>query len=192
MAVIGSVQGGEVLPYAGLKKQLQVVMAELEKPEVAAKVDKNATAAIIKPIIAPPPLNYFPSKNEPSVNFLDNIAVNDITQTPLQFTRSPSAECRFFYMPQDIISLEYLWTRLAKGFQNNGKGLCIGGVAGSSPTNGTIGGSTATGSGTASSATGSTGPISASSGQPSAFIGRGSWASVLVAVSAVYAATLLA
>ena len=192
MAVIGSVQGGEVFPYADIKTAVEVTLLELEAENTTTKVDKVASEAILKPIVAPPPIKYFPNPQSPSVNFLDNIAENDTTQTPLQFTRSPNAECRFFYMPQDIISVEYTWTRIVNGFQNNGNGLCIGGVLGTSPINGTIGGSTANATGTTTSATATTSPITSSASAASrASIGRCRWAVLIVAASAAYAMMLL-
>ena len=193
MAVIGSVQGGEILPYSEIKKAVEVTLTELELQNTSTKLDKAASAAILKPIVAPPPINYFPNADAPSVNFLDNIAENDTTQTPLQFTRSPNAECRFFYMPQDIISVEYTWTRIAKGFQNNGEGLCVGGVAETSPTNRSIGGSTASVTNTSTGATGTTSPITPYTGTASqASIAPRAWIAVIVAASAAHALTLLA
>ena len=166
---------------------------ELELQNSTTKLDKVASTAILKPIVAPPPINYFPDAQAPSVNFLDNIAENDTTQTPLQFTRSPNAECRFFYVPQDIISVEYTWTRIAKGFQNGGEGLCIGGVAGTSPTNGSVGGSTASATNASAGATATTNPTIPSTGAASqAGMAPLEWAVVVIAASVTCTLMLLA
>lgn len=57
-----------------------------------------------------------------------NIAKGNKSQTPLRFTRAPNAECRMYYMPEDIIVVQNTWERVARNIKNGGKGLCINGT----------------------------------------------------------------
>lgn len=63
--------------------------------------------------------------------------------TPLQFSQAEMADCRIYYMPNDIISVENTWTRIVNGFKNGGKGLCVNGglqiISSNSTINGTNG-----------------------------------------------------
>ena len=191
MAVIGGVQGSQALEYRDLRVFINATLDYLHDSGTVTALDKVASSAILTPIIAPPPLNYFPGDASLSVNLLDSIAAKDTTQTPLQFTRSPNAECRFFYMPRDLLSVEYTWTRLAKGFRNNGKGLCIGGAAGFSPTNGTVGGSTGTASGSTSGPIRTLSPILPFNGGLSAKSKQDNKFAMIVAASTVCSVMLM-
>ena len=93
-------------------------------------------------------------------------------------------------MPNDLFSLEFTWTRLAKGFQNNSTGLCFGGVAGNLPLNGTVGPSTASASSILSGATVT--PTTTFSGAHCEHFGQSKYLTMIFAVSAMYALTLLA
>lgn len=145
MGVIGGTQGGQILYYTDIK---QIATDALKIYNLSTNVSgdssirldippASAMQQLITPLTDQSPINYSP-RTPPSINLLDNIAQGDESETPLQFTRSPDAECRFYCMPEDIVSLLNTWERVAKGMMNGGEGLCINGtwlrISPSSPT----------------------------------------------------------
>ena len=163
MAVIGGTQGGEVFSYVGLKATVQAAITALtnKSTTIAIEGGKAAALAVLSPLIKPAPIKYYPNPKAPSVNLIDNVAQGDTSVTPLQFTKSPVADCRFFYMPEDILSVEYTWTRLIKGFGKGGKGLCVGGGGFGLKVNGTTTTVPTATSQSTSTSTGSTAPFEA-------------------------------
>ena len=143
MAVIGGTQGGQVLEYTDIKPiatdALKIYNLSTNTPEDNSSLIPSASAMqqLITPLTDQSPINYLPVTH-PSINLLDNIAQGDETETPLQFIHAPNAECRFYYMPKDIVSVLNTWERVAQGMMNGGKGLCINGTwlrsSASSPT----------------------------------------------------------
>ena len=118
MAVVGGVQGGQIQ----MLSDLQAVAKEV----IQAQSD-DETQKILKPLLSPPPIALFSEKGV-SVNFLDNIAENDTTATPLQFSGGIPADCRSYYTAADMISVASTWERIAQGIKAGGKNLCIGGT----------------------------------------------------------------
>ena len=148
MAVIGGVQGNEVLDL----EQIQQVAQEAIDIQNSTFGNSSAQADQAQDILGPlvsPPISPFLYPGANSINFLDNIAENDTSSTPLQFSGGIAADCRAYYMPADITSMANMWARVARGVKAGGKGFCIngtltvtntnatGGSSGSSGTNGT-------------------------------------------------------
>ena len=125
MSVIGGTQGGEVLPvstaqlFVGITQKLAALS---NNTRLIATVNQ-----VLPPFSKPPPIQPV-SLGDVTFNVRDNIAKGDETQTPLQFTRSPNADCRTFYKAQDLLNVTYTWSRITKGIADGGKGLCINGV----------------------------------------------------------------
>lgn len=122
IAVIGGTQGGEALEYSLLKALATGVVSQ-----GAASLDAQKDAAVnrtLAPLLAQSPINF----QSFGVNGRDCIAQGDATQTPLQFTKSPVADCRMFYMPGDMFNVSYTWNRVAAGVAAGGKGLCVNGT----------------------------------------------------------------
>lgn len=134
MAVIGGVQGGAVLPLA----HLQSFAAEAIAYQVNATGNSSAVSAdtrkLLQSLASPPPIITDDGADSVSVNLLDNIAENDTSMTPLQFSGGIAANCRIYYMPADITSMAYTWARVAKGVKAGGSGLCINGTLSNSTT----------------------------------------------------------
>ncbi|KAL9086356.1 MAG: hypothetical protein Q9165_007142 [Trypethelium subeluteriae] len=123
IAVIGGTQGGEALDYTFLQDTLAPEAIQL----AAKNGNKQASALVNKtlaPLIVPPPINITAF----GINIRDNIGQGDGSQIPLQFTKSPMADCRMFYMPGDTFNVSYTWKRVAEGIKAGGKGLCINGT----------------------------------------------------------------
>ena len=58
---------------------------------------------------------------------MDSIAKDEKDDVPMQFRDARKADCRMWYMPKDIVSVENTWTRIARGLKVGGKGLCVQG-----------------------------------------------------------------
>lgn len=146
MALIGGTQGGQILYYTDIKQiatdALKVYNLSTNASEDNSSLIPSASAMqqLIIPLRDQSPINYSPV-TPPSINALENIAQGGESETPLQFTQAPYAECRFYYMPEDIISVLNTWERVAKGMINGGEGLCINGTwLRSSPSSPTVAG----------------------------------------------------
>ena len=125
MAVIGGTQGGEDLSVSTIQVFIgitQKLAALSNNTNLIAGLNRTLSSFLKQPPI--PPVNL----DAVTFNVRDNIAKGDESQTPLQFTRSPNADCRTFYMAGDILNVTYTWNRVAKGLAANGKGLCINGT----------------------------------------------------------------
>ncbi|KAI9692784.1 MAG: hypothetical protein M1820_009383 [Bogoriella megaspora] len=122
IAVIGGTQGGEELNFQFLQSLATQAM------QTAASSSDEQTIAFVNKTLAPV------NKSAPIVitsfqfNNRDNIAKGDVSQMPLQFTKSPMADCRMFYMPGDMANVSYTWKRVAEGIKVGGKGLCVNGT----------------------------------------------------------------
>ncbi|KAF2234157.1 hypothetical protein EV356DRAFT_533206 [Viridothelium virens] len=126
MAVIGGTQGGEVLSIGTIQLFIgitQKLAALSNDTRLIAKVNQS-----LSPFVEPPPIQPV-SLNSVTFNVRDNIAKGDESQTPLQFTRTPQAGCRTFYMAGDVLNVTYTWDRVAKGMASGGKSLCINGTS---------------------------------------------------------------
>ena len=134
MAVIGGTQGGAV---ESLESLIQIAT---EAVAVQAIVTGNSSAQAdqarkaLDPLVSSPPLSVAPGPDVVGVNFLDNIAENDTSAIPLQFSGGIPADCRFYYMPKDIVSVANTWARVAEGVKVKGKGLCVNGTMKTSST----------------------------------------------------------
>jgi len=140
ISVIGGTQGANVLSYSIFKLLSTAALAGIQDDQTLSPDEKAKVKGLLSPLVQPAPINY---SKDPSVNYLDNIGQGDKSMTPLQFNKSPTADCRFFYMPQDILGVENTWTRVAKGIRAGGTGLCINATPGNS-VNGTITGGNGT------------------------------------------------
>lgn len=125
MAVIGGVQGGQAIEF----EELQRWAEEAINFQIEATGKSSTGFALIYKLLGrlalPSPIATFAKAG--GINFLDNIAENDTTNTPLQFSGGIAADCRMFYMPADITSVSNTWARVAKGIKNGGTGFCING-----------------------------------------------------------------
>ena len=118
MAAIGGTQGGEFVTFDLIAS---IANAALE----VAKNSSNSSelpsvSSLLGPLILPPPILPHGGLSAQGLNLRDNIAQDDSTQTPLQFTYTP-ADCRIFYTPADILDVSNTWLRVANG----GPGLCL-------------------------------------------------------------------
>ncbi len=128
MAVIGGVQGAQVEKLA----DLQAIAAEAIEVQIEANGNSSTktsqTRKLLGSLASPPPIA--PAPSDVSVNLLDSIAQGDTSATPLQFSGSITADCRFYYMPADIISMANTWARVAQGDKAGGSGRYINGSLG--------------------------------------------------------------
>ena len=74
--------------------------------------------------------------------------------TPLQFTKR-YADCRIFYVKEDLFDVQSTWVRVLNGVKRQGQGLCVNGsVAAWDMVNGVAGGNrSATGTGVGNGST---------------------------------------
>lgn len=166
MAVIGGVQGAEVLPVGDLQTLANEAIGSQINTTGNSSAQISQVQRLLGLLASDPPILPYVSDEVPSINFLDNIAQGDKSSMPLQFTAGISANCRFYYMPGDIVNLTYTWARVAKGIKAGGSGLCI---------NGTLSNLTQTNSTTAKIATANTTIAGGSNGSaPLAFVGSAS------------------
>ncbi|KAL6712713.1 hypothetical protein ACLMJK_009735 [Lecanora helva] len=147
MAVIGGTQGGIVFPFPTLQSLAQQAIALQANTTGNSSAQTSQVQKILGPLTLPPPIATSPNPGAVSVNLVDNVAENDSTVTPLQFSGGIPADCRTYYMPGDITSMANTWARVARGVKAGGKGLCVNGTmssrgsAPSSATNGSYAGS---------------------------------------------------
>ena len=139
MAVIGGVQGASVLHIETLRESAKAALGIQSTITGNTSAQTDHVRQVLKPLTSPPPLSYYPVASAMGVNFMDNIAENDTSVTPLQFSGGIAADCRFYYMPKDMVSVANTWTRVAQGVKANGKGLCINGTMKNTVTTSTAG-----------------------------------------------------
>ena len=143
MAVIGGVQGNQVLEVPAFQVEVQAAIDYQADSTGNSSKEADLTRKTLGALAATPPL-LPDAGSKVSVNFLDGIAANDTTATPLQFSGGIAADCRTYYMHDDLFNLAYTWSRIAKGVKAGGKGLCVNGTMTDRSqvvtlTNGTIG-----------------------------------------------------
>lgn len=141
MAVIGGVQGGQVLELPTLQNWASEALAYQANATANSSAVSSDMQKLLQSMASPPPIATDPGPGSVSFNWLDNIAQDDASMTPLQFSRGIAANCRMYYMPADITNVANTWARVAKGVKAGGSGLCVNGTM-SNPTpasNGTIG-----------------------------------------------------
>ena len=140
MAVIGGVQGAQVLQLPALLQAVEDAITLQANTTGNSSAQVNQTQNTLGPLLSPP-IATFPGESSVSVNLLDNIAENDTSVTPLQFSGGIAADCRAYYMPADITSMANTWARVARGVKAGGKGLCINGTltVTNTSTNATVG-----------------------------------------------------
>lgn len=131
IAVIGGTQGAQVSKFDDVKVLASVAL-DLVKEKVFAAF-KDDAVKFLGPLVQPAPVKVNTEVSQ--FNFRDNIAQGDQSFTPLQFS-SVKAECRFFYMPADILNVTNTWKRVIRGLSAGGKGLCINGNLTGSPATG--------------------------------------------------------
>lgn len=96
MAAIGGVQGAEDVGFSVFQAYADVALGLISEP------GSNITSAnlpagsldVLKAVNQSSPLQI---NGKPTLNFRDNIAKGDKSETPLQFTRAPSVDCRVYY-----------------------------------------------------------------------------------------------
>lgn len=191
MAVIGGVQGGEVLALPDLQNWASQAIALQVNGTGNSSAKSYETRRLLQSLASPPPITPETRTESVSVNLLDNIAQNDSSMTPLQFSGGIAANCRFYYMPADITNVTNTWARVAKGVKAGGNGLCINGTLSASTTLSTSTNST-TGATNTSGAGGSSGsaPSSLKGGATGVEAGKIGWIALLV-ISGSVATVLL-
>lgn len=125
MAVIGGVQGALVLTLSDLQDSASQAIALQVHDTGNSSAKSYETRRLLQSLASPPPIAPESRPESVSVNFWDNIAQNDPSMTPLQFSGGIAADCRFYYMPADITNVTNTWARVAKGVKAGGDGLCI-------------------------------------------------------------------
>lgn len=136
MAVIGGVQGAQVLELPVVQSFARQAIALQVNATGNPSAQTNETRRLLQSLASPPPIAPLFGAASVSVNLLDNIAQNDTSMTPLQFSGGIAADCRFYYMPADITNVANTWARVAKGVKAGGRGLCINGTLSHSTCNG--------------------------------------------------------
>ena len=129
MAVIGAVQGAEFLSFDSLQAFASDAIHASKNSSEGSGANASSVGQLLQPLTSPAPVSVFPSALQPGLNFRDNIAQGDASLTPLQFTYMP-ADCRFFYMPADLLNVTNTWARVVQGVKAGGRGLCINGTMG--------------------------------------------------------------
>lgn len=128
MAVVGGVQGGQILYFSDIQEGVSEAIAFQANGTGNSTIQTSQIQNVLVPLASPPPIATLPGKTSVSVNFLDSIAQNDTSATPLQFTGGIAADCRFYYMPADYDTVSNTWARVARGVKAGGSGLCINGT----------------------------------------------------------------
>ncbi|KAG8533557.1 uncharacterized protein KY384_001297 [Bacidia gigantensis] len=180
ISVIGGTQGGEVGQYEtqirGLVAAALLYQSNLTTLSTAQKA-KNA--AILYPILQPPPIRYYADGVGPTVNLLDNIAAEEggtgtgregVSHCSFGGASRPIVACGI--CPRTLLGWRIRGRGLREGLKNGGKGLCVNGglkkkEGGNGATSGGGGGG-GTGSPMAPQPTQSTSPSGASSSAASA------------------------
>lgn len=124
MAVVGGTQGANLLELAALQLVAKQVINVQANYTGNSSTETNETRRRLESLTSDPPIMV----PKMSINFLDSIAQNDTSMTPLQFTGGIAANCRFYYMPADITNVTNTWARVAEGVKARGKGLCVNGT----------------------------------------------------------------
>lgn len=121
MAVVGGTQGANVIPAYAIQQVAEEAIYFQANSTGNSSTQTKDTRRRLQSITSPPPIVI----HDMQINFLDNIAQNDTSMTPVQFTGGIAANCRFYYMPADITNVTNTWARVAQGVKAGGKGLCI-------------------------------------------------------------------
>ncbi|KAF2104962.1 hypothetical protein NA57DRAFT_51752 [Rhizodiscina lignyota] len=128
MAVIGGTQGAIDLDVLNIQQLAKLFLEMVANEKSREKFHLSATLeAPLRRLAQPSPLNLGSSGF--SLNFMDHIGKDDETMTPLQFAPPITANCRVWYMPQDIANVTNTWERVASG-----KYTCVGQKATSTQT----------------------------------------------------------
>lgn len=128
MAVVGGVEGAQVMTYQAIVLYASAAVELLSNSTELAEYTKNLTISkeqalsVVRPLVAKMPLQVAGSYDSQTVNFRDQIAQNDPTQTPYQFAQPIVADCRAFYLLEDIVNVTNTWERVAQG-----KVICVDG-----------------------------------------------------------------
>lgn len=132
MAVVGGVQGRQVLPIEDLRRQAKdALAAQANATGVSSELD--FTLELLGSLASPSPIAYSPGDGSVAINLLDNIAENDTTFTPLKFLGGIAANRRMFYVAADLTSVANTWARVAAGVRTGGSGLCVNGNLSKTP-----------------------------------------------------------
>lgn len=109
MAVIGGVQGATIYKIPQVQAAASLALEALDQ-NIFTVNNQVSVGNALNSLSQLPPLNMF---SPMSVNLRDNIPANDKSMTPLQFASPITAECRIWYMPQDILNVTNTWERIA-------------------------------------------------------------------------------
>ena len=126
MAIIGGVQGAQVEEADFLQLAASAAIEAQAEAKGNSSVEASRTQKLLGSLALPPPIAAAPSGV--SVNLLDNIAENDTSVTPLQFTGGIASNCRTYYTLPDFVNSANTWARVARGGKAGGSGLCINGT----------------------------------------------------------------
>jgi hypothetical protein len=70
---------------------------------------------LLNTLMTDPPLSLWGDASSWTFNFRDSFNKTDTTDTPLQFLGSKKADCRAFYIVEDIADVSSTWERIASG-----------------------------------------------------------------------------
>jgi hypothetical protein len=116
-AIIGGSQGGEAYPFSTIQGYAAAGLYMLNSTNSTyaqnLSISKSSAQQILAPLAGKPPLNLFGSGAE--LNFRDSIAKGDKTMTPLQFLKAKAADCKVFYLREDLLNMTVTYERIAKG-----------------------------------------------------------------------------
>lgn len=122
MAVIGGVEGAEIFFYSIIAAVAEVAVGLLEDNSTSAAASVNLSTTkekalqVLKPLTQDPPLQIAGGLASQSVNFMNAFPQSDPTSmVPFQFLPPITADCRAFYLKEDILNVTNTWQRVAKG-----------------------------------------------------------------------------
>ncbi|KAF2149104.1 hypothetical protein K461DRAFT_301681 [Myriangium duriaei CBS 260.36] len=121
MNLIGGVRGAQEIGFNEIQNYAQTAY-NLSTPD-----EKSSAQNLLAPYLQDTPIAMWGGASAQHINNRDSIAIGDESMTPLQYVTEP-ADCRIFYMAQDIENVTFTWNRIAAGVANGGKGLCINGT----------------------------------------------------------------
>jgi hypothetical protein len=122
MALIGGSRGGQNLFWGSLNSYAGEAIKLLNSSNstytaalATTGYSKAEALSLIESLATQPPIPVFQGLASQGLNFRDQINPGDASQTPLQFSAPAVAECRVFYLADDIVNVTNTWKRLGSG-----------------------------------------------------------------------------
>jgi hypothetical protein len=113
MTSIGGTQGAQVLSVTVLQDQARAALKLLASDKKQPSNEDPDASQILTALMQPPPLNFAGPVNQLTVNFRDSFSAD--SDTPRQFEKGRSADCRVFYSSDDVLRVDGTWERIGRG-----------------------------------------------------------------------------